>query len=308
MDVRLSTMARLTRGAHSVPMTTHTDHTDLTLVLGGTGKTGRRVADRLAARGVPIRIGSRSAAPPFDWDDRSTWTPALEGVASAYVAYAPDLAFPGAADTVAAFTRLAVAGGVRRLVLLSGRGEEGAERSEAAVRGSGVAWTIVRCSWFAQNFSEDYLLEPVRGGEIALPAGDVAEPFVDVEDIADVAGAALTGAGHDGQVYELTGPRSLTFAQVAEELSAAAGHPVRYRPVTAEQYASILAEQGVPVDLAAGLTGLFAEVLDGRNAHVTDGVERALGRPPRDFTDYARAAAASGVWARTTTTAAAAVR
>src|SRR5215472_7809728 len=95
----------------------------MTLVLGGTGKTGRRVADRLRRAAVPVRLGSRRAEPPFDWDDRATWDPALKGVTAAYVAYQPDLAAPGALDTVQAFFAQAVAGGIERLVLLSGRGE-----------------------------------------------------------------------------------------------------------------------------------------------------------------------------------------
>jgi uncharacterized protein YbjT (DUF2867 family) len=190
-----------------------------------------------------------------------------------------------------AFAKQAVAQGVEHLVLLSGRGEPGAFRSEQAVQDAGVAWTIVRSSWF----SEDFLLEPVLSGEIVVPAGDVAEPFVDAEDIADMAVAALTDRRHAGQVYEVTGPRLLTFADAAAEISQASGRDVRYMPVTAEEYA---AGASLPAELVGALTDLFAEVLDGRNAHVTDGVERALGRPARDFADYASAAAKSGVWAR----------
>jgi uncharacterized protein YbjT (DUF2867 family) len=266
-----------------------------TLVLGGTGKTGRRVAARLTARGLPIRIGSRSGAPPFDWHDQSTWSPVLRGVRSAYVVYYPDLAFPGAAAAIRAFAEQAVAAGVRRLVLLSGRGEEEAQVSELGVRHSGAEWTILRASWFSQDFSEDFLLEPTRSGEIAVPAGDVPEPFVDCEDIADVAVAALTEDGHTGQTYELTGPRLLTFADAADEITKATGREVRYVQVTPEQYASELAKY-VPGDHVAALTDLFVNVLDGRNAHATDGVQRALGRPPRDFTEFAREAAADGVW------------
>ena len=176
-----------------------------TLVLGGTGKTGRRVAQRLAARGLPVRIGSRGAEPRFDWEDSATWGPALRGIDAAYVAYSPDLAMPGAADTLGAFANLAVELGVPRLVLLSGRGEPAAERAEAAVRASGAQLTIVRSAWFAQNFSEDFWLDFVLGGEVALPAGDTPEPFVDADDIADVAVAALTDDAHIGQLYELTG-------------------------------------------------------------------------------------------------------
>lgn len=266
------------------------------LVLCGTGKTGRRVARGLGSRGVQVRIGSRSANPPFDWEDDSTWPAAVHGVRAAYVAYYPDLAIPGAAEAVGAFAELAVAAGVEQLVLLSGRGEEGARRGEEAVRASGASWTIVRSSWFSQNFSEDYLLEPVLSGEIALPAGDVAEPFVDADDIAEVAVAALCDRRHAGQVYEVTGPRLLTFADAAAEVAAASGREVTYVAVTPQEYAAGAAEHGVPEELVGALSDLFAEVLDGRNAYVSDGVDRALGRPARDFTEYARAAALTGAW------------
>jgi uncharacterized protein YbjT (DUF2867 family) len=268
------------------------------LVLGGTGKTGRRVAQRLTARGLPVRIGSRSGEPPFDWNNQATWAPVLQDVRSVYVSYYPDLAFPGASASIRAFAELAVASGALRLVLLSGRGEEEAAVSEQAVRDSGADWTVLRSTWFSQNFSEHFLLEPVLSGVIALPAGNVAEPFVDAEDIADVAVAALTEDGHTGEVYELTGPRLLTFADAAAEIAAATGRDIRYVPVSAEQYASAAKQAGVPTEQIAALTELFTTVLDGRNAHLADGVQRALGRPPRDFADYVRETAATGVWAR----------
>ncbi len=267
-----------------------------TLVLGGTGKTGRRVVERLAARGLPVRIGSRSGEPPFDWEDRATWAPALDGMGAVYLTYYPDLAVPGAVEAVASFAEQAVQSGVTRLVLLSLRGEPKAERAEQAVRESGAEWTIVQASWFNQNFSEGDFLDSVLSGEVALPAGDVPEPFVDADDIADVAVAALTEDGHVGQLYEVTGPRLLTFAQAVEEIARAAGREIRYVPISMEQFKSVLTEQEVPADFVWLLTYLFTEVLDGRNAHLTDGVQRALGREPRDFSDYARAAAATGVW------------
>jgi uncharacterized protein YbjT (DUF2867 family) len=269
----------------------------LTLVLGGTGKTGRRVAERLTKRGVPVRIGSRGADPPFDWEDQATWAPALQGVASAYVTYYPDLAIPGAADKVGAFARLAVENGVRRQVLLSGRGEAGALLGEQAMRDSDSDWTILRSTWFSQNFSEGFFLEQVLSGEVALPAGSVREPFVDADDIADVAVAALTEDGHVGQLYELTGPRLLSFPEAVEEIGKAAGRKIRYVQISMEQYASLLLEQHeVPADYMWLIRYLFTEVLDGRNAHLADGVQRALGRAPRDFADFARGAAAAGVW------------
>jgi uncharacterized protein YbjT (DUF2867 family) len=268
-----------------------------TLVIGGTGKTGRRVAERLVARGLPVRVGSRSCDPPFDWEDQATWAPALRDMGAVYLAYYPDLAVPGAVDAVRSFAELAVESGVRRLVLLAGRGEEGAELSEQVVRDSGADWTILRSSWFSQNFSENFLLEPVLAGEVALPVGNVGEPFIDADDIADVAVAALTEEGHVGRLYELTGPRLLTFAEAIGEIARASGREIRFVPVSIEEYSSMLSELEIPDEFVSLLTYLFTEVLDGRNACLADGVQRALGRAPKDFRDYARDAAASGVWA-----------
>ena len=267
-----------------------------TLVLGGTGKTGQRVAERLAARGLPVRVGSRSMDPPFDWQDEAGWALALQGVGAVYITYYPDLAVPGAVEAVQSFVNRALEQDVQRLVLLSGRGEEEAQRAEQVLQASGADWTVVRCSWFSQNFSENYLLEPLLAGDVVLPAGDVPEPFVDADDIADVAVAALTEDGHIGKLYELTGPRLLTFAEAIDEIASATGRKIRYVPVSVDDYAAILAEHDVPADFEWLLTYLFREVLDGRNASVADGVQQALGRPPRDFSDYVRETAATGVW------------
>jgi uncharacterized protein YbjT (DUF2867 family) len=242
-----------------------------------------------------VRIASRSGTPPFEWGDPNTWAAALRDIGAVYLAYYPDLAAPGAADQIRPFAKLAADSGARRLVLLSGRGEPQVLPSEQAVRDSGAATTILRAAWFCQNFSEGSLLDPVLGGEIAFPAGDVAEPFVDADDIADVAVAALTEEGHAGEIYELSGPRLLTFAEAAAEISRASGQPVRYVPISSEEYATALAEQ-VPAEYVTFVTELFRHLLDGHNAHLSDGVERALGRKARDFTDYARAAA--GAWKR----------
>ena len=266
-----------------------------TLVLGGTGKTGRRVAERLTARGLPTRIGSRSAEPPFDWEDQSTWAPALQGVGSAYFSYYPDLAIPGAAAAVSSLAEVAIEQGVRRLVLLSGRGEEEAQRAERALRETDTDWTIVSAAWFMQNFSENYMLESIQAGELVLPAGDEPEPFVDADDIADVAVAALTDDRHIGELYELTSPRLLSFPEAVGEIADATGREIRYVSVSAQDYEAVMEEEGVPAEFRSFLNYLFSEVL-GRNAYLTDGVQRAIGREPRDFTEFARDAAASGVW------------
>ncbi len=268
------------------------------LVLGATGKTGSRVAARLAARGHAVRPGSRQADPAFDWQEPAGWDAALDGVSAVYVSYFPDLAVPGSPAVIAAFAARALAAGVRRLVLLSGRGEDEAQRAEDALRASGADWTILRASWFAQNFSESLFVDPIRSGTVALAAGDVPEPFVDADDIAEVAVAALTEDGHAGQLYELTGPACLTFAEAIATIARAAGRPVDYRQITIDQQAAGLAAAGLPADIVGLVPYLFGTVLDGRNAQVADGVMRALGRPPRSFADYATRAAATGVWSR----------
>ena len=276
---------------------TETTQTKPTLVLGGTGKTGRRIVDRLTARGLPVRVGSRSAPIPFDWEDESTWAPALRGVGSVYISYYPDLAVPGASEAVRSLADHALEQGVRRLVLLSGRGEEEAQRAERTVQETGADVTIVRCAWFMQNFSElDFLVGPILDGEVVLPAAEQLDPFIDADDIADVAVAALTDDRHIGETYELTSPRLMTFPDAVAEIAAATGRRIHYVPVSVEEYAAGAAELGVPEEFVEFLTYLFGEVL-GNNAYVTDDVQRALGREPRDFADYARDAAATGVWA-----------
>lgn len=273
------------------------------LVTGGTGVTGRRITRLLAERGVDHRVGSRSGhtesgTPRFDWHSPGTWDGALEGVDAVYLCYHPDLAFPGAAETVTAFAERAVAHGVRRMALLSGRGEVEAQRAEKEVRAIFPRLTVLRCSFFAQNFSEHFFVPAVLSGTLALPVADVAEPFVDLDDVAEVAVGALTEEGHAGESYELTGPRAVSFADAGRMLEKTVGHPVEYRRVDAEEFVAGLASQGAPEEVGWGLVALFEEVLDGRNSRPTDGVERALGRPAGGFEEYVAKAARSGTWKR----------
>ena len=264
------------------------------LVLGATGKTGRRIIERLQVRDVPVRHGSRVATPPFDWQDQRTWGSAVDGVRAVYISFQPDLAVPGAPETVGAFARTAVLAGVQRLVLLSGRGEEEALRAEKIVQASGTEVTVLRCSWFTQNFTEGSFLPDVLSGAVALPVGDVREPFLDADDIADAAVTALLEDGHAGRVYELTGPRLMTFQEAVAEIALATGRSITFRTVPLPEYAAMLGEFGVPAGEVALLEYLFGEVLDGRNESVTDGVRQVLGRPARDPSDQLRHAIVAG--------------
>ncbi|MFD4429450.1 NAD(P)H-binding protein [Nocardia sp. NPDC058497] len=278
-------------------MTNTASHQQLSLLTGGTGKTGSRVAALLEAAGHPIRLGSRTAPIPFDWTDRATWGPALAGVDSVYLAFQPDLAVPGAPDIIRAFTAAAKEAGVRSVVLLSGRGEPEALECEQIVQDSGLAWTVVRCSFFAQNFSEGAFLGDVLAGAVALPNGDVPEPFAHADDIAEVAVAALTDPRHAGEIYEITGARALTFAEAVGEIATATGREIAFIPVSRPEFVAALTEYQLPGEVISLLDYLFGTILDGRNTATADGVQRALGRAPRDFSEYAKEVAATGAWA-----------
>ncbi|WP_171103614.1 SDR family oxidoreductase [Ruegeria sp. HKCCD7255] len=267
------------------------------LVTGATGKTGSRVLARLKAAGHDARLGSRKAQPPFDWDDPTTWENAMRDMGAVYVNYHPDYAFPGAVENLTRFTRVAASCGVERLVILTGRGEHHAQLGEEVIAKSGLDFTIVRSAWFAQNFSEGSLWEPAMEGVVPMPGGDLEEPIIDIDDLADVIVEALTGAGHSGQTYECTGPRLLSFAEVADILSGAMGRRVDYLPISFEDFHAELEATSGTV-FADIVTSIARETFDGRNAKIGDGVMRAIGRAPRDFTEFAQAAAAAGKWAK----------
>lgn len=267
------------------------------LILGGNGKTGSRVVKELLEKNYHVRIGSRSAEIPFIWEDPSTWKPVLKDVDAVYITFQPDLAMPGSVEIISSFSKIAVASGVKKLVLLSGRGEPEAQECEEAVIHSGADWTIVRASWFCQNFSEGNFLEPILAGYVALPTGNVREPFIDTDDIADVVTTSLTDDKQNGQIYEVTGPRLLTFKEAVAEIAIATGKTIHYEEISIDDYKTSLIEYSVPDVIINLITYLFTEVLDGRNESITNGVERALGRKPTDFSEYANKTAKSGIWA-----------
>ncbi len=268
------------------------------LIVGKHGKTGARVEARLQAAGIPTRGVSRSTSPAFDWEAPETWPAVLEGVRAAYVTYHPDLSVPQAEGAIRDFVRMARQAGVEHIVLLSGRGEDGAKRAEDVLRASGIDWNVVRASWFAQNFSENFMLDGILAGELVMPVCESREPFIDVDDIADVAVAALLERGLRNRLFEVTGPRSMTFAECMAAVSEATGQPVKLRQVPLDAYLAALADQGVPPMMRSLLEELFIVLFDGRNAATADGVREALGRPAADFQAYARKTAATGVWDR----------
>ena len=268
------------------------------LIIGKTAKTGLRVEQRLQALGYSTRGVSRSSTPTFNWEDAATWRAALEGTQSAYVTFYPDLAIPSAENTIREFTELAKDLGLQHLVLLSGRGEQGAQRAEKVLMNSGLDWNVVRSSWFMQNFSEGFMIEGIVGGELMLPAGKNLEPFIDIDDIADVAVATLTRSELRNRLFEVTGPRAMSFAQCVAEISEVVGYPVKYTSIPIDDFLHALRDQGLPEGMLWLMRELFTVVFDGRNSNPTKGVEEALGRPATDFSEYLRKVMATGAWTR----------
>ncbi len=267
------------------------------LVIGGSGKTGRRVIERLKVLGHDVRGASRSSNPNFDWNDDSNWNDVLEGVESLYVTYHPDLSVPGASDHIRALLAAARTQGVKRVVLLSGRGEDAAQPGARRVLHSGIPATIVRCGWFNQNFSESFFRDLLMSGTLAVPNAHVGEGYVDADDIADVVTAALTGEGHAGEIYQLTGPELLTFRDIAAIFREVTGRELTVVDVSREEFVAGLEAAQLPAGMVQLVDYLFNEVLDGRNSSLADGVRRALGRPPRDFRSFLQKAHLSGAFA-----------
>jgi len=267
------------------------------LVIGGTGKTGRKVASKLIEAGHNVRIGSRSASPSFDWDNSETWAESMQGMDKVYITFQPDLAVPGALEAIEDLTKQAKRCSVKKLVLLSGKGEREAELCEQVVIHSGLDHTIVRASWFNQNFSESFFLEPIIEGFVALPQAEAKVPYVDTDDIADVVVTTLLNDEHNSKIYQLTGPRVLTFREVIQEISEVTEREISFTPITLAAYTNAMKQQGVPADFVWLVEYLFSEVLvNPSNSEITNDIENILGRKPKDISVYIKETSATGVW------------
>ena len=272
------------------------------LVIGGTGKTGRRVVEKLNLRNQKVRIGTRGNDPAFDWDNPSTYADALKGMDKVYIVYYPDLAVPGAKEAIQTLVEAAKNEGLEKVVLLSGKGEREAELCEQIVMRSGIAYTIVRASWFMQNFSESFFLDPILAGHVALPQSKAQVPYVHADDIAEVVVESLLNEVHNGHIYELTGPRTLTFPEVIDAIAKASGREINFSSSSLEEYVEMLEKLGVPEDYIWLINYLFSNVLaaPGNNV-VTGDIEKVLGRKPKDFNEYTKETAKTGIWNQTIT-------
>ncbi|WP_420379879.1 NmrA family NAD(P)-binding protein [Gilvibacter sp.] len=267
------------------------------LILGGTGKTGSRIAKLLQERGELVRLGSRSANPAFNWEDTSNWAHVLHGITHLYITYQPDLAVPGAFEAVSELVAQAKVAGVQKIVLLSGKGETEAQRCEHLIKDSGIDYTIIQCNWFSQNWSESFLMEPVLAGHVALPMSTYKIPFVDADDIADVAVEVFLNPAHNGLTYELTGPKGYTFREAVATIAEASGRSIGFTPVSIADYKAVMQQMGLGDDYVWLITYLFTEVIGNPdNSIITNDIEKIIGRPAKDFQQYANEMASSGVW------------
>jgi uncharacterized protein YbjT (DUF2867 family) len=266
------------------------------LVIGGTGKTGRKVAQKLNSLGHFVRIGSRNANPPFDWEKPETWNETMTGIEKVYITFQPDLAVPGAQNAIKGLTELATKNGIQKLVILSGRGEKEAEMCEQIVIDSQIDYTVVRSDWFNQNFSESFFLDPIMSGHVAIPRAQTKIPFVDTDDIAEVVVASLLDDKHTNKIHELTGPDLWTFKEVIGEIAKATGRDIQFHPISIDEYVEMLKKHQIPDSYIWLINYLFTNVLDGRNSSTTSTIQEVLGRPAKSLTEYVKETARTGVW------------
>ena len=265
-------------------------------IIGASGKTGRRVKIRLENLGYDVLGLSRQTIPSFDWDKSNQWLSALQGLESLYITYQPDLAVPNAQEDIQKLIAAAKEAAIKHIILLSGRGEEGAQRAEQEVINSGLKWNVVRASWFMQNFSESFMLDGVLARELVLPEAKADEPFIDADDIADIVVASLTKPELQNQLFEVTGPELLSFERCVATISSALGEEISYQPINVDDYIASAKEHGMPEDVAWLMNELFTNVLDGSNAYTTNTVSKVLGREPKQFNDYVEQMIKTSIW------------
>ena len=267
-----------------------------TLIIGKNGKTGSRVDALMQNAGLSTRAVSRTTALAFDWLKPEGWHEAMQGCDCAYVCFQPDLAVPGAKAAIAEFICQAKTAGIEHVVLLSGRGEDGAQQAEQLLINSGLTWNVVRASWFAQNFSEGFLIDGILKGQVALPAGNIPEPFIDVDDIAAVVYQCLTNSQLKNQLFEVTGPELLTFQDCVKIISDVTKRPIEFVPINVEGFLKDFKMQNMPEAVMWLMNELFTVVMDGRNSCTVNGVEKALGRPAISFREYVVKTEKTGIW------------
>jgi len=265
---------------------------DRVLVTGGTGKTGRLVAEQLAVRGVDARAATRHPASAdqvrFDWDDATTYGPALDGVTSVYLVAPTDRTEQ--LPVMRPFLDQAVARVPGRLVLLSASSlaEGGPMMGEvhAWIHAHAPRWTVLRPSWFMQNFTTQHLPSIINEECVYSATRDGRVPFIDTADIAAVAVEALTNPTLASDDHVLTGPEALTYDEVAKAITDASGRPVRHRRLSVEELAARYAGFGIPHHYASMLAGMDEAIANGTEDRTTMEVPQIIGRPANDLANF----------------------
>ncbi|MFB4423540.1 NAD(P)H-binding protein [Streptomyces sp. QL37] len=270
------------------------------VVTGATGNIGRLLVAELAQAGQEIvavsRRPSASGLPEgvrhaqADLGDFESVRPVLQGADAFFILLAGELNDPG--DPAAELLDIAEEAGVKRVVLVSSQlagtrsdtlSHNRLREFEAAVRESGLDWTILRPGGFASNSFA--WADPIRTRRSVFhPFGDVALPVVDPADIADIAAAALTQDGHAGQTYVITGPEAITPRRQAEIIAEALGEQVTYVDLTREAAAEQLS-QFMPPSVVEGTLDVLGSPLPVEQ-QVSPDVEKILLRPARPFGDW----------------------
>ena len=266
------------------------------LVTAPNSKTGKQVVKLLKRENIPFRAASRSTSVPFDWENEKTWASAISGAHAVYVVIPPNLAFADMPQRLKAFLTYCEAVRVRRIILLSGRGEDEAAKIEEVALSNAIPTTVLRASWFAQNFSEGYFVEGVVNGQLAIPSKLVREPFIDTRDIAKAVVFALKDKSSNNYVFELTGPELLSFEDVAKKFTKHLDQSVTYVYMPIEDYINQLLQFGVSTDEIDLTRFLFGELLDGRNAYTTSDLSLLLGEQGTSFEQFIQHTKPSGVW------------
>jgi uncharacterized protein YbjT (DUF2867 family) len=270
------------------------------LVLGGTGRTGTRVASRMIELGHSVRTAARQGADArFDWDDPATHRTAVDGVDRIYLV-APVMR-TRFAPQVSAFLDLARDAGVQHITFLSAYGIDMAP-PEVALRAveldlmerTSMTHSIVRPAWFMQNFSETFL-KPIDGA-ITIPTGDGGEAFVDADDIAAVAAATLADpSSHASAQYAPTGPDRLTMREAADVIGSVTRQAVRHVDIDRRAWVDAVIASGVPIEYGEVLELLTETVASGSGSRPNDDVRAVTGAPPKSFAEFAQRTASA--WA-----------
>ncbi len=263
---------------------------DTILVTGASGNAGREVVAALAAGRIVARQPGQNGCPRLDFTDPATWPACLEGVRALFLMRPPPIA--DMAKTLIPFVAAARAAGVAHVVFMSVAGADKAawvphHKVEVALAAGPPGWTILRPGFFAQNLADAYLRDIREDARLYVPAGRGQVAFLDLRDLGAVAAQALTDpAAHDRQAYTLTGPRAVTFAEVAALLSAATGRSIHYTAANIPGYVRHLRRRGVPWGAVAVQTYLHVGLRWGQAATVDPILQRVLNRPAGDIATY----------------------